>query len=693
MAEEAFDLRRELEDTDTDDMNALEKGEKSAGDIQEVRGIKQRLLEDLLQAGSIFNKEDRDRWKRRIVDSAKKSDAQSLQQISDQIAEERKEIGNITQGYIAEIDQNQKYFGKTKEHDTAKEFIDNFMKADVEGKRKLKAGLKKEIEDRVELYEDLLKLAPDLEDEFSTMRRSEKAKLREELQKAQKPHEKLKEEFEAFPIEYRIGLGDKFRKGNIKEKEKAVEDLTAKLIKDYKKKLGATKALSPNEIKENLAYINNPNVPITGPLSGPPYGGKINAFKTLDAHIKLAEEKTKEFDELAKDLPTAAEHPTGKDLKGEYELRFRNSNYTKKVELCTKLKGKIESMEDGVTEQYLGLLDEELGEKNISRETHLKYAMGLYGEPLREKMRWLKLFDKEMAPRREVTAKFKQLPKSVQMKNIDFYNLGKDERQKRYKELTGEDLAIKQTPANDQNRSQPEAINTDKGNKESSDQSVNSQKPGNSNKQPEVSDEIIKNLAKQKLQESTMQEAKKRHTVAEELLKADKSAETFDDHKKDATSRTKGLTSEQGELQKELTGHIQQQGHTQKEVLMKNEATGEVEATNVIELRVDKLATMTPEEFLALRKEAAVLQHLESARKPQRGRKVEMRNKDGQTVTAETAQKAVEQQKETTIDAELGKKIGTDLKSKGVKVDDSRVQRVIGAMDEEEFETELQIQK
>lgn len=595
-----------------EEMNALENQEAGSDEVLKIRHIKGDLRQQIGDADDIFTKKDRERWEKEIEETAKKVDLEALKEVGKQIADERKKIEEATRDYVVEMEQNKEAFTKdpSRNVDTIKEYLDHFRKQSYEEKKRLKTKLQADINGRLVLLEELKKLAPEREDEIQSMRRHERKELRDELRKNMEPHQKAIEDFMAFPDEFRKIRRPDFMKLGLTGKQKILEDMKTTLNNRYEDKISkaaADRSLSPTEINDARSYFKE--APITGPF------GRINALKMLDSHLKVAREKTKEFADLIGELPT-------KDpfrLASQYSLRFYNSPYEVRSELCAELKAKIDILNTHLNNKYFGLLDSYRDRQIISPQTHLKFMMWFSMQPLKEKPANLELLGDDKGNHKnaalgnetqikryiEVFNKFDSLPPALQTKyRSEFYRGGYTERNATMKKIIDtEEMAAPLKQEGNASQSTDNAMKDGTTEGQNSPQNGIDNKPGLENK----SDEDLLQIIKEGENARAVLEARMIYTTLTELAEAANDNALINERKKDASERNSGLTGEEAELQKELSDHTLRNNRSEK-TLKRNKNSGKIVAADVIKIDAKKIGEKSPEEILKLKRKATEVQ-------------------------------------------------------------------------------------
>jgi hypothetical protein len=674
MAETARNFDNNENHSTKEELSALENRETGTVEILEIHRIKGGLRQQIDDAGSIFTKKDKEDFQKEIEETAKKVDPEALKAISGKINERRKDIEKITGEYRQTMDQSKKAFTQDsgKNIDTIAEYLEDFKKLSYDEKIKRKDTLGEDINDRMRVYNELVKLVP--ENEVQKMRRHERQNMLDELNKNLKPHQQAAEDFMAFPENIRTMKRGEFFKLKLDQKETVLTEMKKELRKTVDTEISKARQeqiFSPEEIKEQEDHFKNAR--ITGPY------GVLKSFEMFKDQADLARTKKREFDGLIEELPK--EDPL--ELKREYTVKFLNASYNSRTMMCAELKAKIEIMDKQLDRQYFDMLDKYQGQQVISRETQKEFMEWFLLQPLKDKPKNINLLDGDADQRQGVAIlsaetkqvargvggwmgkymktllDFRALPPEIQIKHAnDFYNKRPSDRKGFIdKIMQDEKMAAiinkqRQTPKPEdkqkqQTKTAPDQLKT----------------IDNKDALSDKTDEELLTVIKEGENARAVLEARQLYTTLAELGEAANTNALINENKKDAAKRSSGMTAEESRLQEELSAFTQQNNRAEK-VLRRNKS-GKLMAAEVIKVDAKKIGEKSQEEQIKLKRKATTIQRGGENEKKTTS-EIEFIN-EGNTVTNQTGLEQTRKKSED-IDSMIADRAKQGLEQKGDKL-------------------------
>ena len=348
------------EDLDNQDIRAeqmdnLMSGDTDAYKLKDVDDISDKLRRQMDDAGKVFNKDDRERWERKIASAKGEVNIKELEEIQRGIEKERARINQITPEYLKRIDENAKYFTKDSERkiDTAQEFKDRFIHASVAERDKMFAAWEPSIENRKRIFTELAKHLGSEADVGKLRHRERSAKL-DEIEKNLAPHRALEKDYALYPAKYRAMVPD-FRRRTLESKKEGIGVMNKALDGEYAEALKAgDKVMTKEELKEAKDHFAT--APLTGPFS------KFKALDMLKKHIEDAKDVNGEFDEELKDMPDDATIKAIPALNlltaTDYKKKFAAERFENKKELIAELKKAKLDAEGKMDDMYEATLND-----------------------------------------------------------------------------------------------------------------------------------------------------------------------------------------------------------------------------------------------------------------------------------------------------------------------------------------------
>lgn len=434
---------------------------------------KKRQILDLIENTMGFRDAEKKEYTNKLEQHARKASIDDLNTLSKTVERRRVEVTGVINQYFSQIDNNEQLFAKRNGYDAAKMYKEEFIQlSDSERQFRLNQ-LAADIAERQKLHEELSAYASP--EALSRMRRSEMRRMLmyvkgcdrllddnkglftpDEIHNikaemadctSQSEQQRLMTKI-AGQLEKRKRYADIYKRlpanyqqlwGNIStmslsEREANYEKLIVHIEREYEAELRKPfimKHIAAKDRAEGLAYVRSEKT------SG---GDKFRALKSLKS---MAERQKKAVsDPFERTLKELAEHRSPREIK-KLEDRFYDADtYDKRKQLSDQLKvdvldAQAESQEKkDLTKEYRQSLDAALTGKIIAKKTHKK-AFERWNEKTLEEMRdTLALLSTDRARRTKLLKQFRSLPKEIQDKNIDFYELSHTERALRMEELS-----------------------------------------------------------------------------------------------------------------------------------------------------------------------------------------------------------------------------------------------------------------
>lgn len=641
---------------------------------------------------ALFAKAEQNDWES-AIDKAK--NVNELRDIQRKIANESGKIKDLAKNYVSTMEQNSDAFTKDSKRglDTKQQYLADFMKLDAKGKAKRMAELQNDIEDRYKVIEDILKIDPSMEPHLKTMRRSEREKKLEELQKLKdgvekglKPHKEFIADFTAFPSEFKSMSDTDFTRLTLKEKQKEIDKMTQKMETNYYKMLENCKkqrAFSPEEIGLSRANIQNKSIPLRDNKAKGVYG-KISAYILLEKQAKRSLEKVKNFREKINQFPS--NESMAKEKRTALEDKFYNGGDEKKEEILKVVEQEIEELKDKYLDAYLIKLQTYQGNNGkgiISVKTATDFAKWLALQPLKdqptlssdgaltneiEKQGYKETFDNF----NKAISLLSSVKKAHYEEQFFDPNIGGTRR----KEILADILKneqINKTTLDELPETEAD-VSPGKNNISTAQQREN---PTSVETDLEhASDEELERIAKNGMDATSILEKRKQQTALNELAGAAKASELANNNQKNAERRTQGLTDDQQELQEQMAQDSKDKG--KKMVLGQNRATGQIEAQEVITVNVDKVDEQTPEQRRKLEIAGTKIQRTPSEGLIKAGAGIEFKNDAGETVTADTGLKRTQEKEDKLADV-FAIKMAKDQRERGRNISKGAEKRLAKA--------------
>lgn len=449
--------------------NKEKDGATTLAEDKEFKGIYMEARKQLSKNGTSLSEQERKAFQERLLIANEERDPKKLATIQKHIDDTIKETQTLTKGYFEGLERNKDLFGKdaSRNVDTLKEYKDDFAKQDVAKKKEWANKLTDEVKSLQDLRTQLIKTVGEGKeseaymDKFNKLRRHEKKdylkEIKEGVQEFTKTIEALKksglysdEEIKNLSVKYREAPLDKQKKILAELQEDAKSD-TIKAVQDTFKKfspemqkaheaaLKRARGLKAKkevieQMKENLRdkliqlWQNSK-------YQSPKEKAFLVASIEKEQKPEMLEMFVKSFPQVENTLKGFAKayEKTPPNVQAQYD--FWNADYSEKEKIakeCDKhmeLGGKWNEKIDKLVNNAEGAVKKPL----IATISAGKYKTGFEKLSIKDKEATLKSSTLDDPRRKIVVDRFGKLPKEVQEKNKQFYNMRLRDRM----ELTG----------------------------------------------------------------------------------------------------------------------------------------------------------------------------------------------------------------------------------------------------------------
>lgn len=261
--------------------------------------------------------------------------------------------------------------------------------------------------------------------------------------------------YSRLPLKYQQMWG-KIDTMSLEQRKTRYEKLVVRIEEEYEHVLDNhpdRKHIGAKDRAAALAYVRSDQV------SG---GDKFRALKNLEKQIqKQKKEVSDPFENALREL---SDYQSPREIKKLRDEFYDAQTYNERVQLAQKINGTLleaqaESQEQKeLSKEYAKKLEADKSVKIISPKTQ-KEALKRWEKRTLEEMREIlnSVYQPDRQRRLKVLQQFQQLPKQIQNKNIDFYELTHTERVMRMEELSQyeEPTTEKQDPQSPE-KQQPE---------------------------------------------------------------------------------------------------------------------------------------------------------------------------------------------------------------------------------------------
>lgn len=448
------------------------KGEQNAAETiasqKAFENIYKGARKDLLKSGTVLSEEERKAFQEKLMIANQERDPKKLAEIQKHITETIDQTHNLTQQYFKGLDLNKDLFGKdtSRNLDTLQEYKDEFAKQNLKNKKEWHNKLGEEVKSLKDIRDQLIqtvgsgKEAQAYMDQFNKLRRSEKREYLKEVKGTVESFTKAVESFRKsglYSDEEIKHLSVKFRESPLDQQKKMLADLEADAKSDSIKSVQDTfKKFSPENqkkfeqtlkkargLKAKKEVIENMKQGLRDELIKLTQNSKYQSPEEKSQVLSIEKEERPEVLEMfVKGFPAAekklmefgkAYESAPVNVQAQYD--FWNAHYGNKEKIAEDCKKHVEKIG-----QANKKIDEKVKGRLLSPASAAKYKTRFEKLSLKEKDAALKqstLDDPRRAANLQRFENTNKIPKAIQEKHKQFYNMRLEDRIKLVNELEG----------------------------------------------------------------------------------------------------------------------------------------------------------------------------------------------------------------------------------------------------------------
>ncbi len=451
-------------------LEALEKREKDATTVlnenKAFQGIYADARKQLLKNGTALSEKERKDFQEKLLLANQDRDPKKLAAIQKHIDDTISETHKLTAEYFAGLDKNKELFGKdtARRLDTLQEYKDEFGKQTIDKKREWHGKLGEEVKSLKEIRDSLIKTigtgkeAEAYMDQFNKLRRSEKKEYLKDVKESVEGFKKVVDTFKKsglYSDEELKDMGVRFREAPLDKQKKMLSELEEDAKNDSIKSVQTTfKKFSPETqkqyeqtlkkargLKAKKEVIDQMKQGLRDKLIKMTQGSKYQSPEEKSQVLSIEKEDRPEMLEMfVKGFPAAEKklmefaksyESMPANVQAQYD--FWNSHYGDKEKIAEECKKHGEKIK-----QWNAKLDDKVKSRVISEASAAKYKPRFEKLNLRDKDATLKQSTLDDPRRAKVLQRFENeniIPKEMQEKHKQFYNMRLEDRLKLVNEL------------------------------------------------------------------------------------------------------------------------------------------------------------------------------------------------------------------------------------------------------------------